>query len=213
LPDKIPYKRSFDGSQLFISNTLNKIWGHGYCVIGAVTFQSCAYVARYVTKKIYGLAAPEHYGDREPEFCRSSNRPGIGASWFIKYADEVARNGFVLINGHKNPVPRYYLKRLERYSATGLLGDPERKLAARFDDVSEVSDFQSALNKVLEVQRAFGELSAEERRKFGDDPQAWVAHLVEEQQKAVKPVEPVEPVESQPVSEAESAQKPASQGD
>lgn len=101
----------------------------------------------------------------------------------------------------------YYLK---RYSATGLLGDPRRQAAARFDDVSEVSDFQTALNKVLEVQRAFGELSAEERRKFGDDPQAWVAYLVEEQQKAVKPVELVE---SQHVSEAEPVQNPASQGD
>lgn len=104
----------------------------------------------------------------------------------------------------------YYLK---RYSATGLLGDPQRQAAARFDDVSEVSDFQTALNKVLEVQRAFGELSADERRKFGDDPQAWVAHLVEEQQKAGKPVEPVEPVDPQPVSKAESVQKPTSQGD
>lgn len=104
----------------------------------------------------------------------------------------------------------YYLK---RYNAIGLLGDPQRQAAARFDDVSEVSDFQTALNKVLEVQRAFGELSAEERRKFGDDPQVWVAHLVDEKQKAVKPVEPVEPVESQPVSKAEPVQKPASQGD
>lgn len=104
----------------------------------------------------------------------------------------------------------YYLK---RYSATGLLGDPQRQAVARFDDVSEVSDFQTALNKVLEVQRAFGELSAEERRKYDDDPQVWIAHLVEEQQKFVKPVEPVEPVESKPVSTAESVETPASQGE
>lgn len=113
IPDLIPYKRSFDGSQLWLSNWLSSIWGFGHVVIGAVTFETCAYVARYVTKKIYGLAAPEHYGNREPEFCRSSNRPGIGFNWFVDYADEVARNGFVLINGFKNPVPRYYLKKLE----------------------------------------------------------------------------------------------------
>lgn len=104
----------------------------------------------------------------------------------------------------------YYLK---RYSATGLLGDPQRQATARFDDVSEVSDFQTALNKVLEVQRAFGELSAEERRKYDDDPQVWIAHLVEEQQKLVKPVELVEPVESKPVSTAEPVETPASQGE
>ena len=104
----------------------------------------------------------------------------------------------------------YYLK---RYSATGLFGDPQRQAAARFDDVSEVSDFQTALNKVLEVQRAFGELSAEERRKYGDDPQMWIAHLVEEQQKHVNPVEPVEPVESKPVPNPELVKTPASQGE
>lgn len=104
----------------------------------------------------------------------------------------------------------YYLK---RYSATGLLGDPQRQAVARFDDVSEVSDFQTALNKVLEVQRAFGELSAEERRKYDDDPQVWIAHLVEEQQKLVKPVEPVEPVASKPVSTPEPVETPASQGE
>lgn len=101
----------------------------------------------------------------------------------------------------------YYLK---RYSATGLFGDPQRQAAARFDDVSEVSDFQTALNKVLYVQRAFAELSAEERRMYDDDPQVWVAHLVEEQQKLVKPVEPFE---SKPVSTPESVETPASQGE
>jgi hypothetical protein len=139
-----------------ISKTLNKIWGHGYCVIGAVTFQSCAYVARYVTKKIYGLAAPEHYGDREPEFCRSSNRPGIGASWFIKYADEVARNGFVLINGHKNPVPRYYLKRLERLDPQKLIDFQERKriIMCRKQDNPDKSDERLKDREALQEYRA-----------------------------------------------------------
>ena len=104
----------------------------------------------------------------------------------------------------------YYLK---RYSATGLFGDPQRLAAARFEDVSEVSDFQTALNKVLEVQRAFSELSAEERRRYGDDPQMWIAHLVEEQQKPVKPLEPYKPVESKPVPNTESVKTLANQGE
>ena len=127
IPDLIPYKRSFDGSQLWISNILTQLWGHGFVVIGSVTFETCAYVARYVTKKIYGLDAPEHYGDREPEFSRSSNRPGIGANWFMDYPEEVARNGFVLINGHKNPVPRYYLKKLEKLNEQDYLTYKEKR--------------------------------------------------------------------------------------
>lgn len=156
IPDLIPYKRSFDGSQLWLSNWLRSLWGLGHVVIGAVTFETCAYVARYVTKKIYGLAAPEHYGDREPEFCRSSNRPGIGANWFCKYPDEVARNGFVLINGVKNPVPRYYLKKLENLNKSEYLTYKHKRsiIAKRSKDSPDKSQERLATREELQYHRA-----------------------------------------------------------
>lgn len=156
IPDLIPYKRSFDGSQLWLSNWLSSIWGSGHVVIGAVTFETCAYVARYVTKKIYGLAAPEHYGDREPEFCRSSNRPGIGFNWFVDYADEVARNGFVLINGHKNPVPRYYLKKLEERDKQSYLTYKDKRaiVAKRGKDSPDKTPERLAKREELTLYRS-----------------------------------------------------------
>lgn len=131
LPDLVPVGIGRDGHIVYKSAILERLWSVprkvlldgkkdviydpiGHVGIGTVTFESAGYVARYVMKKIYGPDAPAHYGLRVPEFSRSSNRPGIGANWFIEFADEVARNGFVLINGHKNPVPRYYLKRMEK---------------------------------------------------------------------------------------------------
>lgn len=156
IPDLIPYKRSFDGSQLWLSNWLSSIWGLGHVVIGAVTFESCAYVARYVTKKIFGMAALEHYGDRESEFCRASNRPGIGLAWFSEYQDEVARNGFVLVNGHKNSVPRYYLKKLEERDRSAYLNYRKKrdKIAKRGEDNPDKTPERLADREKLTVYRS-----------------------------------------------------------
>lgn len=156
IPDLIPYKRSFDGSQLWLSNWLSALWGHGHVVIGAVTFETCAYVARYVTKKIYGLAAPEHYGDREPEFCRSSNRPGIGFGWFEQYCEEIPRLGSVLVNGVENRVPRYYLKKLEERDHEAYLTYKKKRdiIAKRKKDSPDKTQERLAKREELQKYRA-----------------------------------------------------------
>ena len=40
-----------DDVKLYTSATLEKIWGKGFVTIGDVTFESAAYVARYIAKK------------------------------------------------------------------------------------------------------------------------------------------------------------------
>lgn len=114
IPDLQPYKEAPDGSMMYTSATLNSLWPYGFVVIGNVTFESCAYVARYVTKKISGPGAEEHYQGKVPEFVACSTVPGIGANWFLKYSGEVIQNGFVLVNGSKCSVPRFYLKLMDK---------------------------------------------------------------------------------------------------
>jgi hypothetical protein len=60
-PDMELKEKSDSGKLLYESETLNSLWGKGFTTIGEVTFESCSYVARYVTKKIYGKDAHEHY--------------------------------------------------------------------------------------------------------------------------------------------------------
>ena len=106
------------GVRLYRSKTLEKLWPYGYSTIGDVTYDSAAYVARYITKKINGPKAEEHYDGRQPEYTTMSRRPGIGKGWYDRYGkdvyskDEVAikRNGKVII---VKP-PRYYDKLVER---------------------------------------------------------------------------------------------------
>ena len=50
-----------NGNRYYISEDLEKIWKHGHCIIGDVTFESAAYVARYCTKKINGKQKELHY--------------------------------------------------------------------------------------------------------------------------------------------------------
>ena len=104
------YKTTEDGHPLWTSETLEGIWLHGFCVVGQLTFETAAYTARYVTKKITGDSAQTHYGDRTPEFALSSRRPGIGRDWAEKFSTEIKANANIYVRGQTFPVPQYYKK-------------------------------------------------------------------------------------------------------
>lgn len=117
-PDKELFKL-VNGNKLYVSQELDKIWGMGFATIGDVTFESAAYVARYITKKVTGKRALEHYNtidyqtgeilnERTPEYTTMSRRPGIGKGWFEKYAADVFPDDFVLSRGKKIKTPKYY---------------------------------------------------------------------------------------------------------
>lgn len=128
--DRVYLKDNESGDALYTSESLLKIWSDpvsgyplGHCLIGDVTFQSAAYVARYIMKKITGEAADNHYvyvdplsGDRRilaPEFVTMSRRPGIGKLFLDKYKDDIYPGDFVVVNGKKVKVPRYYDQQYE----------------------------------------------------------------------------------------------------
>lgn len=96
------------GNDLYTSDQLSDLWPLGYNLIGDITFKSAAYVARYVTKKITGALAADHYKHLNPEFLRMSRRPGLGKDWYEKYKKEVFPDDFVILDGRKMPVPKFY---------------------------------------------------------------------------------------------------------
>lgn len=100
---------------LFRSPMLEELWPFGHSSIGSLTFESAAYVARYVTKKINGKKKDSHYGDRLPERSVAvSLKPGIGASWLESYMSDVYPSDEVILDGRPLRPPRYYDKILER---------------------------------------------------------------------------------------------------
>ncbi len=106
------------GNKLYVSEDLQRLWPFGYCLIGEVTFQSAAYVARYITKKVTGDRAVEHYRrinketgecyQLEPEYITMSRRPGIAKSWYEQYKEDVYPKDFVTVGGKKFKPPKYY---------------------------------------------------------------------------------------------------------
>ena len=115
-------RRTNSGSDLYRSTQLESLWPHGYSSVGDVTFESAAYVARYVMKKQnqeIDVHAPVDLEtgeviERLPEYNRMSLKPGIGANFVDKYKSDVFPNDYVVVNGHKAKPPRYYFKRLEQ---------------------------------------------------------------------------------------------------
>lgn len=107
---------------IYTSFELSELWPYGFSTIGSVNYQTAAYCARYSLKKIGGNMAAEHYlrvhpitgkfTTVQPEFQTSSTSPGIGASWFHKYKSDVFPSDFLVWEGKKHPVPKYYLKLL-----------------------------------------------------------------------------------------------------
>lgn len=111
---------------VYRSALLSQLWPNGFHEVGSVTFDSAAYVARYVVKKVRGEAAGDHYiavdgetGEvfvREPEFANMSRNPGLGKGWFLKFGGELERDGTVIESGKEVPMPRYYRKLMDALS-------------------------------------------------------------------------------------------------
>lgn len=114
-----------NGCFLFTSHTLQKLWPDGFVTVGEVTYQSAAYVSRYVLKKVTGDRAHDHYlrvdeyGQAywlEPEYVTMSLKPGIGAEWYERYQNDFFPSDETPIPGKGTfkGVPRYYEEALRR---------------------------------------------------------------------------------------------------
>ena len=126
------YTSNFRGDVLYTSPFLEKIWQKGWCPFGDLTFDSAAYTARYILKKVNGPIAEEHYKGRSPEFICMSRRPGIGADWFKKFETDVTTTDSVRLSRYniRCQPPRYYdklFKEFHRGDISKLLEFEDRK--------------------------------------------------------------------------------------
>lgn len=112
VPDLTYFKTDKDtGCEYYLSEYIAKIWGMGHIIIGKVTWNSCAYVSRYVMKKQLGkdengLTAKDRYLEAglEPEFVRMSLKPGIGQQYYQDHKQEIYLNDEIILPGGKKPI-------------------------------------------------------------------------------------------------------------
>lgn len=108
----------------FRSQTLERLWGNGNCVVGDVTPASSAYVAGYTVEKAKRRRAGEanevvdaETGElisRRDELVVMSRRPGIGAFWYRRFSGDLFPMDRAVRGGKEYKVPRYYYEKFKK---------------------------------------------------------------------------------------------------
>lgn len=148
------FRENFEGDNLYRSPMLEKIWNKGFVTVGACSFESCAYVARYSLKKI-GVDKRE-YLERGviPEFVRMSRRPGIGASYFEKNADFISKTDSIILNRGGKPISFKPSKYFEKFLTDEQLQliKSKRILAADLSQISEMNGTNLSRDEYLKIK-------------------------------------------------------------
>lgn len=166
-PDKVYLKKASDGSKLYTSALLSKLWPSGMSCIGAVTFASAAYIARYCVQKVNGDAAKAHYErltddgeiiSLQPEFNHMSLKPAIGKRWLDKFQSDVYPRDYVVVNGVKTKPPKYYDTIFQKENP-GVFSDlvSQRELdmsSLRLDDHLEFWPERMAVKETVQLARS-----------------------------------------------------------
>jgi hypothetical protein len=143
--DLEPYSQ-FGETVRYTSPTLEKIWKFGFVDVGKVEFQSAAYVARYIMKKITGEQAEEHYQkittsgellSLQPEYATMSN--GIGKEFYKKYKNDFFPSDEVPVPGTGviKKMPRYYDELLKKENESMLEEVKENRKLFRKENAAE----------------------------------------------------------------------------
>ena len=144
-------KWSNSGEPVYTSALLERLWPFGFSSLGAVNFQSAAYVARYTMKKVLGATKQAQemrdakLNGRLPEFGTMSN--GIGRAFLIQNHQDIYRNDSVIVKGHESRPPRYYDTWAEK-ECQGLFSRALQKRA--LDKKENLWDNTSSRQKVQE---------------------------------------------------------------
>lgn len=121
--DRKLHKITKHGDKLYTSETLDSLWKKGHAYIGELTFESAAYVARYVMKKYDNEKAEEEYSRFDEDgkmfqlqapYATMSLKPGIGADWLKKFHGDVYPSDEVIINAQRTRPPTYYDTQLRK---------------------------------------------------------------------------------------------------
>lgn len=151
LPDKVIFSKSPTGDLYYVSETLEKIWNKGHVLIGDVTHESIAYVARYTTKKLYGEDS-KYYEEFNliPPFITMSRRPGIGYQYYEDNKEKLfteSKYYFPTKNGIGSAVPgRYYNNLFVRDFSASDVESRKDNMKKRFNDANDIKLSKTDLN-------------------------------------------------------------------
>lgn len=155
------------GEPRLTSKTLESIWKYGFVDVGALNFESAAYVARYCLKKVTGVRADDHYTQIdldgvltrvEPEYVTMSRKPGIARAWFEEFKSDVFPSDEVPVPGKGvlKKVPRYYEEIFKSEDALSL--EEIKAVRKKFKEAHEDEYSPERLMSKYKVKKAQSEL-------------------------------------------------------
>lgn len=158
--DKVFLKYNKTGEKLYTSETIQKIWKKGLISVGDVTWNSAAYVARYVMKKIKGNDSARTYEllGIEPEFVRMSRKPGIAWQYFDENKDKIYECDEIIITnkdglGEKVKPSKYYDRLYDIDNPEFMKALKERrKLEAEYAMAIQLGKTSLSKNEYLEMK-------------------------------------------------------------
>lgn len=138
--------RSDSRGSLYFSPQLSRIWGMGHTSVGDLTYESAAYVARYVVGKLTGERGEVEYGRVDtstgevwsvrPPYVTMSRRPGVGSTWFEKFASDVYPSDEVVHKGRRFRPPRFYDAKLPEAELDEIKRKRVARVAKRAEDLT-----------------------------------------------------------------------------
>lgn len=152
------------GQQYFVSEFLKaEIWKNGFCLLSDVSYRTCAYVARYVRKKLFEKDEMSFESRlKEPVFSLMSRSPGIGMYYPIEHPD-VYEKGKMYFSDHNGSVqvylPAAFLRQLEKL-------DPDKYQQLKEQRRSAAEN--TLLSRLIQTDVEFDELCSRENQKITD---------------------------------------------
>lgn len=150
--DDLIKERYSDGYAYYRSPFIEKAWSKkmedgtrcqiGYVSVTDFSFETAAYVARYMLKKHKGKDS-SYYEENGlcPEFTRCSRRPGLAYQYFADHKDKIYEfDQVVIVNGKGTPLkchpPKYYdrLFDIDNPDEMAIIKDRRKEVAERSMD-------------------------------------------------------------------------------
>lgn len=125
-------KRDKRGNPIYVSPVLSSLWKFGFHSIGALTYDSAKYCAKYMQKF--------NVKDGKKAFTLQSRKPAIGYNYAMEHSESISKTGKVYIDGKEYNAPfqfkHWYSKRLDK-AFSALLLDGIKKNVHTFEFVEE----------------------------------------------------------------------------
>lgn len=164
LDDLVPLGNPNQRGCYYSSKLLDECWPNGKIIVAEATYETCAYTARYVMKKLKGKSADFYkLYDIEPEFVVMSRRPGIGREFyddnkrkFIDYSSIAVGDS----NGSHNIKPSRYFKSLLE------IDFPEEWEAKKVINKNFAEDIKKL--KLMKTSKSYLEMLADQEANLKD---------------------------------------------